>query len=208
MSVLFLFGSWSFLTLPLPRPHSVSFLFFKYIGIHWVNLFYLGIFRATNGNISNRYEIDFTPAGWTFSTWGIIYTWNALWLVYNIFLVLKKTDVGRLYREPPVLTSVFHMFILSNFLFNIAWLFVFSVEKFWVAFVMLALITLTLYAALFISHRNIYDSEKYLSKSMKYVWLYRALVNNGLAFYATWVSIASMLNFAIALTYDSGGRFI
>jgi hypothetical protein len=31
-------------------------------------------------------------------------------------------------------------------------------------------------------------------------------VNNGLAFYATWVTIATMLNFAIALTYDSGGK--
>lgn len=116
--------------------------------------------------------------------------------------------MGRLYREPPVLTSVFHLFIFCNFMFNIAWLFVFSVEKFWVAFVMLVLITVTLYAALIISHRNIYDSEKFLNKSMKYVWLYRALVNNGLAFYATWVSIASMLNFAIALTYDSGGGFV
>ena len=36
----------------------------------------------------------------------------------------------------------------------------------------------------------------------KYLWLYRILLNNGLVFYATWVTVATALNFAIALTYE------
>jgi len=59
---------------------------------------------------------------------------------------------------------------------------------------------------LVISHRNIYDAGAYFKINQKYVWLYRVFVNNGLAFYATWVTIATMLNFAIALTYASNGK--
>jgi hypothetical protein len=41
-----------------------------------------------------------------------------------------------------------------------------------------------------------------------YIWIYRILVNNGLVFYATWVTIATILNFNIALEYDSKGNLI
>ena len=41
-----------------------------------------------------------------------------------------------------------------------------------------------------------------------YIWIYRILVNNGLVFYATWVTIATILNFNIALEYDSKGNVI
>jgi hypothetical protein len=40
-----------------------------------------------------------------------------------------------------------------------------------------------------------------------YIWVYRIFVNNGLVFYATWVTIATILNFNIALVYDSKGKF-
>jgi len=106
-------------------------------------------------------------------------------------------------------------------------LFAFSYLQFWVAFALLVnnfffklsadedfknfiifklLITFSLYAALVISHRNIYNAEKQLKETPVYLWLYRILVNNGLAYYATWVTLASLLNFAIALTYSSGGN--
>ena len=70
------------------------------------------------------------------------------------------------------------------------------------------LLTLTLYVALIISHKNIYDASSQLKSNPVYLWLYRALVNNGLAYYATWVTVATFLNFSIALTYRSGGIFI
>jgi hypothetical protein len=34
------------------------------------------------------------------------------------------------------------------------------------------------------------------------LWCYRILVNNGLAFYATWITVATTLNLAIAITYN------
>ncbi len=39
---------------------------------------------------------------------------------------------------------------------------------------------------------------------MKDVWLVRVLVQNGLAFYATWVTIATLLNLGACITYHPG----
>ena len=79
--------------------------------------------------------------------------------------------------------------------------------EFWGAYVIIVLLTISLYVALVISHKNIYDAEAVLrNKNQVYLWLYRAFVNNGLAYYATWVTIATFLNFSIALTYRSGGE--
>ncbi len=179
--------------------------------------------------MSARANTLITPAGWTFGVaWSLIYLWQGLWLLYDIATIFIKTNNGYLYRQPSILTPIFHFFIIANFAFNITWLFIFAEEKFWVSiiiikyrtqriiikkiyfkkpsFAVLALIVLTLYISLVISHRNIYDADVLFKVNQRYIWLYRIFVNNGLAFYATWVTIATMLNFAIALTYDSDGK--
>ena len=60
--------------------------------------------------------------------------------------------------------------------------------------------TASVYAAIVISHRNIYNADQYLKRRWV-LWLYRILVNNGLCFYAAWLTIATLLNLAIAITY-------
>jgi hypothetical protein len=63
--------------------------------------------------------------------------------------------------------------------------------------------TMFLYVALTISHRNIYNAEQKLTQeSIWALWLYRLLVNNGLAFYATWITVATAINLSIAITYS------
>ena len=173
--------------------------------------------------ISYKYPTYITPAGWTFSTWGIIYIWQAAWLIFNIVTIFKKTEFGYMYQSPEVLTIVFHIIVFLNFISNITWLFLwdnsfmsvnlpffsylvfFRVIFFLIFKASLALlicITGTLYAALFFSHRNIYNAELRLNRHNAFLWLYRLLVNNGLAFYATWVTIATMLNLAIAIEHE------
>ena len=82
-----------------------------------------GLFKNTAGNISASIEVDITPAGWTFSTWGIIYTWTGLWLILNIAYIFIRSNSGRMYKQPPVFTKRFQIFMLANFLLNITWLF-------------------------------------------------------------------------------------
>lgn len=128
----------------------------------------IGIFSQPTGNISNRHPTDITPAGWTFSTWGIIYTWQALWILYSIVSIFLRTDYGRLYLEPPVFTIFFFIFIFINYAFNISWLFIWDKEYFSVSFAALALLTVSLYVATVISHKNIFEAEVFLDKKRVY----------------------------------------
>ncbi len=49
-----------------------------------------GLFKNKTNEISYIAEVSITPAGWTFSTWGIIYAWQALWLIFNVVLIFIK----------------------------------------------------------------------------------------------------------------------
>ncbi len=121
-------------------------------------------------------------SGWTFSTWGLIYTWQGCWILFSIISIFLKNDYQNgayLYLKPNVLTPLFFTFIIANYLFNIGWLFAFTQIQFWVnsslnrkilnahfnfnfckgAFVILALISLTLYGSIWLSHRNIYNAS-------------------------------------------------
>jgi hypothetical protein len=122
----------------------------------------LGIFKNATNVISNNNEVDITPDGWTFSTWGLIYTWQALWLVYNVAAIFLKTENGPLYQNPTILTLVFHIFVCLNFIFNIIWLFLWEAEMFGVSFFFLLFITFSLVAAAILSHKNIFDAESVL----------------------------------------------
>ena len=53
------------------------------------------IFESTVGNISDKYDLYITPAGFTFSIWSVIYLWIALILLFFIISIFFKTDFGR-----------------------------------------------------------------------------------------------------------------
>jgi hypothetical protein len=134
-----------------------------------------GIFSNATNVISNNNEVDLTPAGWTFSTWGIIYTWQALWLVYNVATIFIRTENGPLYQNPPVLTIVFHLFYTLNFVFNIVWLFLFDKEQFVAGFFVILLLTASVYSAAILSHINILDAEPFLNKGKGFVFVLHKL---------------------------------
>ena len=168
-----------------------------------------GLFKNKTNEISSVAEVSITPAGWTFSSWGIIYAWQILWLIFNIVLIFIKDKNGQpLFRSPVVLSPLFHLFITFNFVLNIVWLFIWDNQDFTGAFIGLFFMTAVLYVAIVISHKNVYDSQNELSSTKWVIWLYRIFVNNGLAFYATWISVATNLNLAIAITYTWTGLFL
>ncbi|KFQ43976.1 hypothetical protein N333_01649, partial [Nestor notabilis] len=49
-----------------------------------------GLFRSTPGNISAKYNTDFTPAGWTFLIWNVIYAWQLAWLLYALSGICRR----------------------------------------------------------------------------------------------------------------------
>lgn len=198
----------------VPQKHNILLIVLIFVNVvaFIVTIFFnaasslpsIKIFKSVTGNISDRHPVDITPAGWTFSTWGIIYTWQGLWLLFNVVIIFIKNanGDGYLYQTPLVLSPVVHLIYLSNLGFNIAWLFLFDSELFSVGFGVLVLIVITLYIPIILTHKSTYEAIPYLNRNQACLWAYRILVLNGLPFYATWVTIASSLNFSIAMTYE------
>jgi len=166
-----------------------------------------GIFVSTPGNQSDKFYLEITPAGWTFSIWGFIYTWQALWVVYSVVNLFRRTSAGSpVYVSPAFLPpALFVLYVLANGA-NVAWLFLFDRSHIQPAFAALVALSLGLYFALAVSYRALERCAGQLVAEgrQKDVWLTRGLVHNGLAMYATWVSVATLLNLAMVLTYSDG----
>ena len=53
------------------------------------------LFQSTVGDISDKYQLYITPAGFTFSIWSIIYLWIAFSLLFFVVTIFIRTDFGR-----------------------------------------------------------------------------------------------------------------
>lgn len=168
-------------------------------------LIFAELYQSNTGDISDKYYIEITPAGWTFSIWGVIYTWQALWIIYAIVNLFRKTEQGPFYTKPILMPVPFLVSYLFNMAFNCTWMIVFDREILEAACAVLFLITVTLIICLIFSYRNLDKGMDVLIKQERKsdVWLTRFLVHNGLSIYATWCTIATLLNFAFVLTYRS-----
>ncbi|KAK7478819.1 hypothetical protein BaRGS_00029918 [Batillaria attramentaria] len=183
-----------------PKSHKGS-----YIALVLVNFFVLlcvyffntantlidGLFKNTVGDQSDKYYLEITPAGWTFSIWGFIYVWQALWCLYSLILLCRRTDSGPAYLCPVVLSP--------------ALLFLFDRDVIEGAFVSLLLIAVFLIVTMAVSYRTLDAASPALldQKRTVDIWFMRVLVHNGLGIYATWTSIASLLNMAMVIRYRS-----
>ncbi|XP_041658226.1 uncharacterized protein LOC121519550 [Cheilinus undulatus] len=153
-----------------------------------------GPFHVSTGNVSARYDTNITPAAWTFSIWGVIYTWLTLMVLYLTSYVFRGSWAQSL------LPYAFYFCWLSNMVLNMIWLVLWDREAMLAALVVLILVTISNYSALFFV---CYATDHYglwlQAYHRKDLFCLRALVQNGLALYATWTSIASLLNFSVVL---------
>jgi len=166
-----------------------------------------GLFVSSTMDTSDSYYIEITPAGWTFSIWGFIYVWQIIWLIYAIVNIFRRNSLGeRIYLSPEMEPPVFYFFYVLNMGCNLAWIFLFDRRLVGWSLLPIALLPFSLYICIAISLINLVKNGHYMMKigMNKDIWLSRFFVQNGLAFYATWVTIATLLNFSIMLSYRAG----
>ncbi|XP_076600190.1 uncharacterized protein LOC143328766 [Chaetodon auriga] len=153
-----------------------------------------GPFRYNTGNVSALYPTDITPAGWTFSIWGVIYTWLTLMVIYLTTYVFRGS------WAQCVLPYAFYFSWLSSMVLNITWLVLWDKEMMLAALVVLVMIALSNYSALFFC---CFATDRYglwlQTYHRKDLACLRILVQNGLALYTTWTAIASLINFSVVL---------
>lgn len=181
----------------LVRPTAVIVAYFATIAMNTLaNV--LPLAGRNTGDISARFPIPFTPAGWVFSIWGLIYLALA---VYAIYQALPSK------RDDRLLDIVGWLFVVSC-AFNIAWL---------VAWHNLEIgLTLPLMLGLFASLLAIYGvtrrradtapvtagtAEAPLSGTATRG--FRWAVRTPFSLYLGWITVATVANVAIFL-YDLG----
>ena len=90
----------------------------------------------TTGEISDRFQVYFVPAGYVFSIWALIYLGL---IAYSIYQALPAQ------RDNPLLRRTGWLYVLSC-VANVAWLFLWHYEYFeWTLVAMVALLLLALW---------------------------------------------------------------
>ncbi len=135
----------------------------------------------TTGEISDRFDIYFVPAGYVFSIWGLIYLGL---IAFSVYQALPSQ------RENPRLQRIGGLYVLSG-LANIVWLFLWHYEQFvWtiVAMVALLLSLIAIYLRLGTGRSRVPAAE---------TWLVRV----PFSIYLGWVTVATVANATQLLDY-------
>jgi len=133
------------------------------------------------GEISDRFQVYFVPAGYVFSIWGLIYLALAAFAVYQALPAQ---------RDNPRLRHVGYLFALSS-VANIAWLFLWHYEVF----------SLTLFAMLAILLTLIVIYLRLGTGRTKVSAAERWLVQVPFSIYLGWITVATVANVTQLLDY-------
>lgn len=163
-----------------------------------------GIFKNTTGNISREYETQITPSGRTFAIWGVIYTYQLLWIIYTMTLLCRKSAGGFLYYSPPFLPFSFYFTYWLNLACNVSWLILWDRQYLSVTVPVLVATTIFLISSVAISMSGLAayaDDLIHQNHARELTWV-RGLIHNGIGMYAMWTVVASHVNLSVVLTYS------
>jgi hypothetical protein len=139
----------------------------------------------TTGEISDRFQVYFVPAGYVFSIWGLIYVGLILYAVYQALPAQ---------RNNPRLRATGYLFVLSC-LANIAWLFLWHYEIFLLTLVAmgaLLVLLIAIYLQLGIGRVAVSTAERWL-------------IQLPFSIYLGWISVATIANVTSVLDYLNWG---
>lgn len=126
------------------------------------------------GEISDRFQVYFVPAGYVFAIWGVIYIG---WIAFVIFQFLPSQ------KESPRLRKLGYLFALSG-IFNAAWLFCWHYNQFGLSvLVMLGLLGLLIasYLRLDVNRVSVSTAERWS-------------VDIPFSIYLGWITVATVAN--------------
>jgi hypothetical protein len=134
-------------------------------------------------DVSAAYPTLVTPAGFTFSIWGVIY---ALLLVFVVFQLLPR------HRQDSFNSQVSYLFILSS-IFNIAWLFLWQYDYITASVPMI----LALLASLIVVYVRLHVGKSQVPRNEK------LSVHLPFSVYLGWITVACIADVASALVSTS-----
>jgi len=159
--------------------------------LNTVVTFAVGLFGVlgtpTNGELSAKYPTLITPAGWTFAIWAVIFTFQAIFTITQLFGA---------YRSSYSVTQVVKYNYIGACVAQAAWTVAFAFEVIWLAYVFM----LGILWFLLIIVRNQYKSEDGSRASI----LNFFLLQFPFQIHCGWICVASLLNLSVTLVaYDA-----
>jgi hypothetical protein len=140
---------------------------------------YLPINGLNTGEVSANYNNPFTPAGFTFSIWGLIY------LLLIIFAVYQFTGSGKIkdkFSTGP--------YLIAASAANISWIFLWHYQYIYLSMFVILMLPLFLFPIFKrVNSFNDYSTAEYISIKLPF------------SIYTAWVTIASLANFMVTLVY-------
>ena len=138
------------------------------------------------GEISDRFDIYFVPAGYVFSIWGLIYVGLIAFTIYQALPAQRENDL---------LQKIYPAYWISN-LANIAWIFLWHYEFFSLTLVAM----LTILATLLYIYSQLSRASSGLDQNKKW------LVKYPFSIYLGWISVATIANISqVLFLFDWGG---
>jgi len=147
-----------------------------------------------------------TPAGWTFTIWAFIYIWQLVLIIYSHTLLCRRNMTGYHYVSPAHIHPAFYAIYIINCVFNLGWIFLFDRQYMEVALVFLIAVACTLYTCGVLVCWSLNNAGAAMETlgMVKDIWMTRIIVLNGIAFYGTWCTVATLLNLSIVIQYRAG----
>ena len=129
----------------------------------------------SQAEISDKLDVLFTPDGYVFSIWGLIYFLVAIWLLVQ-YRRLKNSD--------PTPSKIVYLFV-ATCVFNVLWLLTWHYERFAIAQVMMFALLLSL----LILYMNYTKADYSFGGRLPF------------SFYTGWISVATIANMSYTLKY-------
>lgn len=145
--------------------------------------------------VARKYYIEFNPAPLAFEIWKLVNAWTSVWILYSLTHIFRR-------NLPDVLSPYFFVCSTLATVSNMAWTQFMSWEIIKVTTGCVFALLAFLYAALFCSYSGLYKQRYYIQQAD--FWVIHLLVNNGIAVYATWVTVAALRSLALIITYFHG----
>ena len=137
----------------------------------------------SNAEISDDYHTPFTPAGFTFAVWGVIYLFQAIFVVFQFFPSNRNNQ--KLDALAP--------YVIAMYLLNVSWLVIFQTEK---AFTISEIIIAIYLAIVFFAYRDVAKVGLH-TKFSREVFLVNAAFSTQLA----WLVAANCASLCLTLKF-------
>lgn len=146
------------------------------------------------GDVSNKYDTLFTPAGITFSIWGVIYIALFAFSIYHIYKAFQEDTHSEANKD----TSRMGVLFIVNNIATAAWVFAWVNEQFILSVLLMliqliTLIIINVSLKIFNPHRSVYS---------------KIFTQFPLGIYFAWICIATIANVSSALVglgWEGGG---